>query len=146
MPMPNIARTQRSFMDMKRFFLTIAALFFIAAVSLFAVSLSELRIIADDGTFLGTLNENAYDSNSIYNEYGTYGSKYNAKSIFNQYGNYGSDYSSLSPFNQYSTSPPGLYDRQGNFYGTLSVNRYARGVTDQTYRLALQLKALRDSL
>jgi hypothetical protein len=51
---------------MKRFFVAMAALFFIAAVSLFAVTWSELRIIADDGTFLGTLNENAYDSNSIY--------------------------------------------------------------------------------
>ena len=125
-------------------FAGIALLICLCVGTAFAVSWSDLRIIAADGIFLGTLNENAYDSNSIYNEYGTYGSKYNAKSIFNQYGNYGSDYSSLSPFNQYSTSPPGLYDRQGNFCGTLSVNRYARGVTDQTYRYALQLKARRD--
>jgi len=118
----------------------------ISLVSVFAISLNNLQIIADDGTFLGTLNENRYDLNSIYNEYGTYGSKYNAKSIFNPYGNYGSDYSSVSPFNAYASNPPGLYDRQGNFYGTLSVNRYAKGVTQETYRLALQLKALRDSL
>ena len=85
---------------MKKILLTIATLFCICGISLFAVSLNELRIIADDGTFLGTLNENTYDSNSIYNEYGTYGSKYSAKSILNQYGNYGSDYSALSPFNK----------------------------------------------
>jgi hypothetical protein len=37
-----------------------------SVVSLYAISLNELRIIADDGTFLGTF-ENEYSSNSIYN-------------------------------------------------------------------------------
>ena len=45
------------------------------ACSVFAISLSELRIVAEDGTFLGTF-ENEYSKNSIYNEYGSYGSKY----------------------------------------------------------------------
>jgi hypothetical protein len=119
--------------------------FIILSVSLYAITLAELRIIAEDGTFLGTF-ENEYSSNSIYNKYGTYGSPYASKSILNQYGEYGSDYSGKSPFNAYASDAPGLYDRNGNFYGTLSVNRYAQGVTDYSYRLALQLKALRDSL
>lgn len=55
------------------------------ASGVFAISLSELRIVAGDGTFLGTF-ENEYSKNSIYNEYGPYGSKYNANSIFNKYG------------------------------------------------------------
>jgi hypothetical protein len=37
-----------------------------SVVSLYAINLSELRIIAKDGTFLGTF-ENEYSSNSIYN-------------------------------------------------------------------------------
>jgi hypothetical protein len=115
-------------------------------VSLYAISLSELRIIASDGMFLGTLNQNEYDSNSIYNQYGKYGSPYNTACIFNKYSNYGSDYSDKSPFNPYANNAPGLYDQQGNFYGTLSINRYAQGVTQQTYQLAFQLKAYRDSL
>ncbi len=115
------------------------------AGSLFAVSLSELKIVADDGTFLGTF-ENKYATNSVYNEYGTYGSKYSSNSIFNKYGNYGSDYSQYSPFNKYSHNAPYLMDRNGNYYGCLSVNRYAQGVTDFSYKLALQLKALRDSM
>jgi hypothetical protein len=114
-------------------------------VSLYAQNLSELRIMAEDGTFLGSF-ENEYSSNSIYNEYGNYGSKYSPTSIFNKYGNYGSDYSNLSPFNRYASNPPGLYDRRGNFYGTLSINRYASGVTNETYNLALRLKAIRDSM
>ena len=133
-------------MKRKVFFVTAAVLFVVCIVSVFAVSFSELRIVAANGTFLGTMNENAYDTNSIYNTYGTFGSKYASNSIFNQYGNYGSDYSDMSPFNQYASNPPGLYDRQGNFYGTLSINRYANGVTDQTYKIAFQLKARRDSL
>jgi hypothetical protein len=116
-----------------------------SVVSLYAISLNELRIIAEDGTFLGTF-ENEYSSNSVYNEYGNYGSKYSSSSIFNKYGDYGSDYSDQSPFNRYASNPPGLYDRRGNFYGTLSINRYASGVTNETYNLALRLKAIRDSM
>ena len=126
----------------------IVALFFLLpllASSVFAVSLSELRIVAEDGTFLGTF-EDKYSKNSIYNEYGTYGSKYSSNSIFNKYGNYGSDYSQYSPFNKYSNNAPWLMDKKGNYYGCLSVNKYAEGVTDYTYKLALQLKALRDSM
>lgn len=112
---------------------------------LFTVSLSERRIVAEDGTFLGTF-ENEYSKKSIYNMYGTYGSPYNANSIFNQYGNYGSDYSIYSPFNKYSNNGPWLVDKKGKYYGRLSTNKYAQGVTDYSYKLALQLKALRDSM
>jgi hypothetical protein len=116
----------------------------VLAVPAFGISISQLKIIASDGTFLGHLG-NEYDRDSVYNRYGK-GSPYNSSGIMNKYSNYGSDYSNLSPFNAYANDPPGLYDRQGNFYGALSINRYARNVTDQSYRLALQLKALRDSL
>jgi hypothetical protein len=120
--------------------------FILITSSLFAISLNDLRIIASDGTFLGTLENDQYSTNSIYNKYGKYGSKYNSNCILNKYDNYGSDYSNVSPFNKYASDPPGLYDRQGNFYGTLSINKYASGVTDQSYKIAIQLKAHRDSL
>ena len=35
----------------------------------------------DGDEYLGKLNANRYDSESIWNEYGKYGSKYNSKSI-----------------------------------------------------------------
>ena len=127
------------------FSILIITLFF-TSIPVFAVSIYDLRIIASDGTFLGTLEDNQYATNSIYNKYGNFGSKYNSNGILNKYSNYGSDYSDLSPFNKYASKAPGLYDRNGNFYGTLSVNRYASGVTQQTYNLALQLKIYRDSL
>jgi hypothetical protein len=130
---------------MKRKIFVFIGFVLFSIVSLYAINLSELRIIAKDGTFLGTF-ENGYSSNSIYNEYGDYGSKYSSVSIFNTYGNYGSDYSDQSPFNRYASNPPGLYDRRGNFYGILSINRYATGVTNDSYNLAVRLKGIRDSM
>ena len=74
---------------------------------------------SDHDVFLGKLNADCYDSESIWNEYGTYGSKYSSKSIWNEYGTYGSEYSSYSPWNEYASTPPVVVDSRGNFYGYL---------------------------
>lgn len=74
--------------------------------------------------YLGCLTCNNYDKNSIWNEYGTYGSSYNSKSIWNQYGTYGSEYNSFSPWNKYSSNPPIVVDKDGNSYGYFTVNEY----------------------
>ena len=74
--------------------------------------------------YLGCLNCDNYETNSIWNTYGTFGSKYNTNSIWNSYGTYGSKYNSFSPWNQYSTDPPVVVDKDGNFYGYFSVNKY----------------------
>ncbi len=60
-------------------------------------------IIAPDGAYLGNLNTNPYDPNSVSNPYGRYGSPYSPDSINNPYGVYGSPYSPNSPNNPYST-------------------------------------------
>jgi hypothetical protein len=83
-------------------------------------------IVADDGQFLGKLTLNQYDSESISNSYGSYGSLYSSTSIKNQYSQYGSPYSSLSPFNQYSSTPPIIY-LKGREYGSLTKNKYKSG-------------------
>lgn len=62
-------------------------------------------IVANDGKYLGKLTSQ-YDSESVFNQYGTYGSQYSSDSIWNQYGSYGGEYSSNSPFNKYTSSPP----------------------------------------
>src|SRR5262245_65231446 len=64
------------------------------------------RIYADDGTYLGRLSANKYDSESVSNEYGRYGSPYSSTSINNPYSRYGSPYSSHSARNPYATSAP----------------------------------------
>ncbi|HWB24261.1 MAG TPA: hypothetical protein VG738_02225 [Chitinophagaceae bacterium] len=80
-------------------------------------------MIANDGQFLGKLSLNRFDSESISNEYGSYGSKYSVSSIFNIYSNYGSKYSSLSPYNQYTNTPPLVY-LKGTKFGFLTKNKY----------------------
>jgi len=83
-------------------------------------------LVADDGQFLGKLTLNQYDSESVSNTYGSYGSPYSSTSIKNPYSQYGSPYSSLSPYNQYSSTPPTIYIK-GRKYGYLTKNKYNSG-------------------
>jgi hypothetical protein len=63
-------------------------------------------ISAQDGTFLGSLNPNKYDNESLFNKYGPYGSRYSSDSIFNRYSPYGSQFSQTSAFNSRAATPP----------------------------------------
>ena len=74
--------------------------------------------------YLGCLSCSEYDSNSVFNQYGKYGSEYSTNSIFNEYGQYGGEYASYSPCNEYSTTPPVVVDEDGNFYRYLTINKY----------------------
>ena len=74
--------------------------------------------------FLGCLSCSKYDSSSIWNKYGEYGSKYNTDSIWNKYGTYGSKYNSESHWNKYSSDGPVVVDKDGNFYGYFTRNKY----------------------
>lgn len=91
------------------------------------IARNESFILANDGQYLGKLSLNKYDTDSVSNPYGNYGSKYSSSSILNKYSNYGSAYSSLSPFNKYSNTPPVIYLR-GVKYGFLTKNPYVGGV------------------
>lgn len=73
---------------------------------------------------LGCLNCDKYEDKSIWNKYGDFGSKYNINSIWNKYGDYGGKFSDLSPFNKYASNPPVLVDRDGNFYGYFTADKY----------------------
>lgn len=73
--------------------------------------------------FLGCLNCPSYDSKSIWCAYGDYGSTYGAKSIWTSYGEFGSTYSSYSPWTTYADKPPVIIDKDGNFYGYLTINK-----------------------
>ena len=63
-------------------------------------------LVSPDGTYLGELNDNQFDPNSISNPYGKYGSPYSADSVNNPYGKYGSPYSNESFRNPYATKAP----------------------------------------
>ena len=78
----------------------------LAALPSVAIAQTEPFLVSPDGTYLGDINSNRYDSNSISNPYGQYGSRYNPDSVNNPYGEYGSRYSDKSPNNPYATNPP----------------------------------------
>jgi hypothetical protein len=74
--------------------------------------------------FLGHLNTDAYDPDSVNNPYGLYGDPYSALCIYNEYGRYGSPYSDYSVSNPYATRAPRLYDQYGYYLGRFSSNPY----------------------
>ena len=109
-------------------FIRFNAIFLFVIVSFFSTSFAQEALYIWGGknnkTYLGCLNSNKYDSSSIWNKYGNFGSKYNQLSIWNKYGDYGSKYSDYSPWNKYSSKPPAVVDSNGNFYGYLTINKY----------------------
>jgi len=105
----------------KIFFLT---LLFLTITTIASSQTLHLYGGKNHDVYLGCLNCDKYNSNSIWNAYGTYGSKYNSNSIWNAYGTYGSKYNSYSPWNAYSSDPPVVVDKEGNFYGYFTVNAY----------------------
>jgi hypothetical protein len=92
------------------------------------VSVTEARklqresfIEAQDGIFLGNLNPNIFDNESIFNRFGMYGSQFSQESIFNRFCPYGNKLSQLSAYNEVATTPPKIYIR-GQFFGYLTKN------------------------
>jgi hypothetical protein len=79
---------------------------------------------ADQDQYLGCLNCDTFDKNSVWNKFSDYGNVYSSKSIWNTYGNYGSSHSTYSPWSAYASYPPAIVDQNGNFYGYLTLNPY----------------------
>ena len=82
----------------------------------------ESFIEAGDGSFLGRLNPNRWDEESIFNRFGIYGSNYSPSSIFNRFSTYGNQFNSLSPYNRFSANPPKLYVK-GKFVAFLTKSQ-----------------------
>jgi len=80
-----------------------------AAQSEFSSGSNSPLIRGEDGTYLGRLNRNKYDSDSVANPFGRYGSKFSPDSINNPYGKYGSPYSPNSATNPYAIEAPKIY-------------------------------------
>ncbi len=88
----------------------------------------DLLLFGGDGhkDFLGCLTCSEYASNSIWNEFSQYGWK-NSFGKWNRFGSFAGAYGSRSACNEYASDPPVIVDRQGNFYGLLSMSEYKRG-------------------
>jgi hypothetical protein len=77
-------------------------------------------VVADDGTFLGVVDNNAYNSDSICNKYGVYGSSYGI-GIFNKYGLYSSEYSTTGAYSETAQRPP-LLIKDGQVVALVTKN------------------------
>ena len=95
-------------------------------VSGFLFAQKPLHIYGGRGhdIYLGCINCNDFDANSVWNEYGKYGNSYNSISIWNEYGTYGNEFSQYSPWNEYASDPPVIVDKEGGFYGYFTTNEY----------------------
>ena len=91
--------------------------------------------------YLGCLNCSEYASDSVFNNYGSYGSEYSSRSVHNSYSQYGSPYSAHSPCNPYASNPPVVVDKDGNFYGYLTLNQYKSGAMTDA-RIIVWLKGV----
>ena len=90
---------------------------------------SEIHLYGgpSESVYLGCYSCPNNDSDSICNEYGSYGSEYSLTSVWNEYGfTFGNQYSLSSPWNKYSLSAdvPALVDGDGDFYGYFTINTY----------------------
>ena len=77
---------------------------------------------ADYTEYLGCLDCSRYDSKSIWNAFGDYGSSFSNTSIWNDLNNYGDDNNPLSPWNTVSNKAPKIIDAAGKFQGYLTAN------------------------
>jgi hypothetical protein len=82
-------------------------------------------IINDDDEYIGQI-ANPSVRDSIFNEYGEFGSEYRSESIWNEYGKNGSEYRPNSAFNDYATRPPRLIKNR-QVIGYLTVNKSKPG-------------------
>ncbi len=84
--------------------------------------IGESYIETQDGTFLGKLNPNQFDQESIFNQFAPYGNKFSQSSIFNKFSPYGNQFSKLSAYNKFTRSPPRIIV-EGSFFAYLTVNK-----------------------
>jgi hypothetical protein len=87
------------------------------------------KIYAADDQYLGIVSRSKYESESVSNQFGSYGSRYATSSIFNQYSAYGGRYGGYSPFNTYCSNPPRLV-KESRIIGYLTVNPYVSNRID----------------
>jgi hypothetical protein len=78
----------------------------------------------DHRTYLGCLNCSEYATDSIFNSYGSHGSRYATESVWNHYSEFGSAYSNEGACNPYANDPPVMVNSDGSFYGRLTLNVY----------------------
>jgi hypothetical protein len=89
-------------------------------ISLTCAGVAGGQVYAADGQYLGRLT-NQFDSQSILNTFGLYGSQFSSTSMYNPFSSYGSQFGSHSAYNAFSSTPPQLYV-SGQFAAYITKN------------------------
>jgi hypothetical protein len=91
-------------------------------------SAQEILIFGGDNNkdFLGCLSCNEMAGNSVWNEMSQYGWN-NGFGKWNSFGPYKNPFSSYSACNEFTSNGPVLVDRNGKFYGRLTMNEFTSG-------------------
>lgn len=84
----------------------------------------QLRSRDGEWKFLGNLNANRFDPDSVSNPYGRYGSPFSPDSVNNPFGRYGSLFSPYSARNPHAASAPAILSPRGEYLGSFSSNPY----------------------
>lgn len=100
-------------------FLVISLTLILSSITILASG--NLHLVGSDGVYLGKLTTNQYDSKSVFNEVGKYGSDVSMTSIWNDVSPYGSPVSSKSAFNDVASEPP-LIVSNDEVIGYLTTN------------------------
>jgi hypothetical protein len=100
--------------------LTLGAVLIVpTAASAQQVIFGEVR--SEDGQFLGSLNPDRMDTQSICNQVGDYGSRV-GDGIFSRLGHYGSRFNPDGVYNPNARKPPKVYDAYGRARYRVTVN------------------------
>lgn len=94
-----------------------------------AMFLEGARLVASDGTYIGTLSSNPFSSDSICNDFGRYGNPFSSLSIKQEFAQYGNPFSSLSPYNEFSSQGPYVVS-DGRVVARLTKNQFVSGAID----------------
>ena len=103
-------------------------IFILLLINLEIVNAQEILIFGgrNNKEFLGCLNCNEMSGDSVWNDMSQFGWNNNFGK-WNSFGEYKNSFSSYSACNEFTSTGPVLVDRQGNFYGRLTINEFAQG-------------------
>jgi hypothetical protein len=87
---------------------------------------SRLEIWGGPGyvQFLGCLTCNEFARESVFNQFGPYGSRFSSTSIWNHFSQYGSQFSTNSACNEFATNPPRVINVSANTFVELTLNTF----------------------
>jgi uncharacterized protein YjdB len=105
----------------------------LAPTSSICTTIAGASVYGDDNEYLGRFT-NKFESQSVLNEFGAYGSPYRSTSTNNTYGTYGSPYSSLSARNPYASRPPRII-KNGVFLAYYTTNSIKTPAVSPAYAM-----------